>query len=153
MDNNNITFIKFKFQTTAPISPEVYCYLASIIIVWVALVSSFNEELIRKQTWIPNFASIVTIIGLVNMDIFVSLYHSYRTHVTLRPTYDAYIIFAIYIFLPIPENLHSVIMALSATVSYLVVNNVMTYHQDEHALIKVISMKIKLKIKRKQSTN
>lgn len=131
-------FILF-FQTTAPISPEVYCYLASIIVVWVSLISSFKEELIKKQTWIPNFASVVTVIGLVCLDIIVPLYHSVRTHVMppLRPTYDGYIIFAIYIFLPLPENLHSVILAFATTFCYLLVTNIMTYRLDEHALVKV----------------
>lgn len=117
----------------------MYCYLASIIVVWVSLISSFKEELIKKQTWIPNFASVATVLGLVILDIIVPLYHSMRTHVMppLRPTYDAYIIFAIYIFLPLPENLHSVILAFATTFCYLLVTNVMTYRVDEYSLLKV----------------
>lgn len=120
----------------------MYCNLASIIVVWVSLISSFNEHLIKKQTWIPNFGSVVTVIGLVMLDIIVPLYHSVLTHVIppLRPSYDAYIIFAIYIFLPIPENLHSVILAMSTTFCYLLVTYVMTYRLDDHASIKVINI-------------
>lgn len=127
-------------QDSAPISPEVYCYLASIIVVWVTLISSFNEHLIKKQTWIPHFGSVATVIGLVMLDIIVPLYHSVRTHVKppLHSSYDAYIIFAIYIFLPLPENLHSVILAMSTTFCYLLVTHVMTYRLDDHAVIKVI---------------
>lgn len=127
-------------QKKAPISPEVYCNLASIIVVWVSLIPSFNEHLIKRQTWIPNFGSIVTVIGLVMLDIIVPLYHSIWTHVKppLRPSYDAYIIFAIYIYLPLPENLHSTILAVSTTICYLMVTYVMTYRLDDHAVIKVI---------------
>lgn len=78
-----------------------------------------------------------TVFGLVMLDIIVPLYHSVITRVTLRPSYDAYIVFAIYIFLPLPENLHSVILAMSTTFSYLLVTYVMTYRHDEHAVIKV----------------
>lgn len=106
---------------------------------WVSLISSFNEHLIKKQTWIPNFGSVATVIGLVMLDIIVPLYHSVMTDMTLRPSYDGYIIFAIYIFLPLPENLHSVILALATTFSYLLVTFVMTYRQDDHAAIKVIN--------------
>lgn len=108
----------------------------------MSLISSFNEHLIKKQTWIPNFGSVVTVIGLVMLDIIVPLYHSVFTHVIppLRPSYDAYIIFAIYIFLPLPENLHSVILAMSTTFCYLLVTYVMTYRLDDHASIKVINI-------------
>lgn len=106
----------------------------------MSLVSSFNEHLIKKQTWIPNFGSLVAVIGLVMLDIIVPLYHSVRTQVVppLRPSYDAYIIFAIYTFLPIPENLHSVILGMSTTFCYLIVTYFITYRSDDHALIKVI---------------
>lgn len=111
------------------------------MVVWVSLISSFNENLIKKQTWIPNFGSVVTIISLVMLDIFVPLYHSIFTHVLppLRPSYDAYVIFAIYIYLPLPEILHSTILALSTTFCYLLVTCVMTYRPDDHAVIKVIN--------------
>lgn len=114
------------------------------MVVWVSLISSFNEHLIKKQTWIPNFGSVITVIGLVMLDIIVPLYHSIWTHVKppLRPSYDAYIIFAIYIYLPLPENLHSTILALSTTFSYLLVTYVMTYRLDDHAVIKVMANRI-----------
>lgn len=83
------------------------------------------------------------------LDIIVPLYHSVRTQVIppLRPSYDAYIIFAIYIFLPIPENLHSVILGMSTTFCYLLVTYVITYHADDHALIKVIHLLEKIQRK------
>ncbi|XP_055322091.1 adenylyl cyclase X E-like isoform X2 [Sitodiplosis mosellana] len=133
------TIVLVATQKSAPISPEVYCNLASIIVVWVSLISSFNEHLIKKQTWIPNFGSVATVIGLVMLDIIVPLYHSVITRVILRPSYDAYTIFAIYIFLPLPENLHSVILAMATTFSYLLVTHVMTYRVDEHAVIKTFT--------------
>lgn len=140
MHKLNSIFIQSK--NTAPISVEVYCNLASIIIVWVSLISSFNEHLIKRQTWIPNFGSVVTVIGLVMLDIIIPLYHSVFSHgiPPLRPSYDAYIIFAIYIFLPIPENLHSVILAMSTTFCYLLVTYVMTYRLDEYAVTKVFNI-------------
>lgn len=119
----------------------MYCYLASIIVVWVTLISSFNEHLIKKQTWIPNFGSVAAVIGLVMLDIIVPLYHSIFTHAKppLRPSYDAYIIFAIYIYLPMNENLHSAILGFTTTFCYLVVTYAVTYRLDDHAVIKVIS--------------
>lgn len=117
----------------------MYCNLASITVVWVSLISSFNEHLIKKQTWIPNFGSVVAVIGLVMLDIIVPLYHSIWTHVKppLRPSYDAYIIFAIYMYLPVAETFHSIILGVSTTFCYLLVTYVMTYRLDDHAVNKV----------------
>lgn len=122
----------------------MYCYLASIIVVWVTLISSFNEHLIKKQTWIPNFGSVAAVIGLVMLDIIVPLYHSITNkpvHPPLRPSYDAYIIFAIYIYLPMNVDMHSTILGFTTTFCYLLVTYVMTYRLDDHAVIKVISKK------------
>lgn len=120
----------------------MYCYLASIFVVWVTLISSFNEHLIKRQTWVPNFGSCCCVIGLVMLDVIVPLYHSIWTHVKppLRPSYDAYIIFAIYMYLPVNENIHSTILGLSTTFCYLLVTYVMTYRLDDHAVTKVISV-------------
>lgn len=106
---------------------------------WVALISSFKEDLIARHSWIPNFASVVTVIALVVLDIVVPLYHSIRTHVMppLRPAYDSYVIFAIYIFLPVSDNVHSAVLGMSTTICYLVVMGVMTYRLDEHIIVKV----------------
>lgn len=129
----------FKTQGNAPISPEVYCYLASIFIVWISLVSSFNEDLIRKHPWVPHLASCATVMGLVLLDILVPLYHSIFTHVVppLRPSYDSYILFVIYIFLPIPDNLNCAILGAATSICYLLVTSIMTYRLDEHIITKV----------------
>lgn len=128
-----------KTQGNAPISPEVYCYLASIFIVWISLVSSFNEDLIRKHPWVPHLASCATVMGLVLLDILVPLYHSIFTHVVppLRPSYDSYILFVIYIFLPIPDNLNCAILGAATSICYLLVTSIMTYRLDEHIITKV----------------
>lgn len=129
----------FLLQKQAPISPEVYCYLLSILVVWISLISSFKEDLIIRHSWIPNFASIVTVIALVVLDIIVPLYHSILTQVMppLRPAYDSYVVFAIYIFLPVSDNMHSAVLGMSTTVCYLVLMGVMTYRLDEHIIVKV----------------
>lgn len=103
------------------------------------MISSFNEGLIKRHPWIPHFASVVTVIGLVVLDIIVPLYHSVITHVMppLRPAYDSYVIFAIYIFLPLPENIHCIILGMSATLCYVIVMGVMTYRLDAYYLEKV----------------
>lgn len=132
-------FIFFGFQKHSPISPEIYCYLLSILVVWIALISSFKEDLIARQTWIPNFASVVTIISLVVLDIMVPLYHSFRTHVMppLRPAYDSYVVFAIYIFLPMSDNIHTAVLGVTTTICYLILMGVMTYRLDPHVIVKV----------------
>lgn len=106
---------------------------------WVSLVSSFNEDLIRERPWIPHLASCSTVLGLVLLDILVPVYHSIWTHVEppLRPSYDSYILFVIYIFLPIPDNLNCTILGAATTICYLIVTGIMTYRLDEHIITKV----------------
>lgn len=132
-------YISFTNQKHSPISPEVYCYLLSILVVWISLISSFKEDLIIRQSWIPNFASIITVMALVVLDILVPLYHSIRTHVMppLRPAYDSYIVFIIYIFLPVSGNVHAAILGIATTICYLILMAVMTYRLDEHIIVKV----------------
>lgn len=138
--NRFFFLLVFTYQKHSPISPEVYCYLLGILVVWIALISSFKEDLIARHTWIPNFASIVTVIALVVFDIIVPLYHSILTHVMppLRPAYDSYVIFAIYIFLPVSDNMHSCVLGMATTICYLILMGVMTYRLDQHIIVKVI---------------
>lgn len=133
------TIILVATQQSKPISPEVYCYLISILIVWVLLIPSFKEDLIKRHPLIPYFASATTIISLVILDITVPLYHSVVTHILppLRPAYDIYIILTVYIFVPLPENFHTIILGMSTTVCYMIVTTFITYRLDQNILIKV----------------
>lgn len=101
--------------------------------------SSFKEDLIRQQPWIPHLASCATVLGLVLLDILVPLYHSIWSDIKppLRPSYDSYILFVIYIFLPIPDNLNCIILGTATTICYLIVTSIMTYRLDEHIITKV----------------
>lgn len=103
--------------------------------------SSFNEDLIREHPWVPHLASCATVMALVLLDILVPLYHSIWTHVMppLRPSYDSYILFVIYIFLPIPDILNCVILGAATSICYLLVTSFMTYRLDEHIITKTIT--------------
>lgn len=48
--------------------------------------------------------------------------------IQLRPAYAAYVIFVIYIFLPITVNWHVIILATSVTISYLIEIIFITYN-------------------------
>ncbi|KAJ6633133.1 Adenylyl cyclase X E, partial [Pseudolycoriella hygida] len=125
-------------QDNVPISPEVYCYLASILIVWISLTATFKEDLVRRHTWLPYVASCIAVIGLVLTDIVIPLYHTTVTQPKqdLRPGYASYILFAIYIFLPLSDNIHCTILAAATTICYLIEIFGVTYRNVDNMIVK-----------------
>lgn len=75
---------------------------------------------------------------IVSVDIIIPLYHTTVTRPVqdLRPGYASYILFTIYIFLPLSENIHCIILAAATTISYLIEMFAITYRNDGHMLVK-----------------
>lgn len=141
--------------------PEVYCYLASILLVWISLTATFKENLIKKYPHFPFIASCITVMGLVLtgmiyffifskthiiseflvsfVDMIVPLYHSTATQTILRPAYESYILFIIYIFLPLSKNSYCIILGMITTICYLIEMIMITYPRDEMKWWKTIT--------------
>lgn len=57
----------------------------------------------------------------------------------LRPAFECYILFVIYIFLPLTRNMHCLILGAITTVFYMIEMALVTYHNDEHITIKTLT--------------
>ncbi|XP_059613279.1 adenylyl cyclase X E-like isoform X2 [Phlebotomus argentipes] len=128
-------------KTNASITVEVFAYLMTILIVWLSLFVTFREEQVKKRSWLPFAASCAALFFLIIADLAVPLYHEMYTFPKppLRPAYACHILLSIYIFFPLMNNWHAMLLALATTIAYLVELAMVTYRLDEHRSLKVIS--------------
>lgn len=70
--------------------------------------------------------------------MLVPLYHTVISNVRppLRPAYASYILFIIYIFLPLAHNWHCIILSSTTTLLYIIEMIFITYRYDEYQLTK-----------------
>lgn len=70
--------------------------------------------------------------------MLVPLYHTIVSHVQppLRPAYASYILFVIYIFLPLAHNWHCIVLSLATTMCYLIEMFLVTYRGDDYVYTK-----------------
>ncbi|XP_055841976.1 adenylyl cyclase X E [Episyrphus balteatus] len=120
---------------------EIFSYLASILLVWMVLFITFREDLIKRQPWIAYVASCTAVFILVVSDLLIPTYHAAVNFPIppLRPSYGSYILYAIYMFMPLSDNWHATILGIAATICYMVNFAMVTYRLDDHILIKTIS--------------
>uniref|UniRef100_A0A1L8DZY7 adenylate cyclase n=2 Tax=Nyssomyia neivai TaxID=330878 RepID=A0A1L8DZY7_9DIPT len=128
-------------KSNLSITVEVFAYLVTIFIVWIALFVTFREEQVKKRPWLPFIGTCVALFCLVMADITVPLYHEVSTHTQppLRPAYACHILLSIYIFYPLMNNWHTMLLGSATTAAYLTVLALITYRLDPHQYLKVIS--------------
>uniref|UniRef100_A0A1B0D5W6 adenylate cyclase n=1 Tax=Phlebotomus papatasi TaxID=29031 RepID=A0A1B0D5W6_PHLPP len=128
-------------QTDASITVEVFAYLMTILIVWLSLFVTFREEQVKKRPWLPFAASCSALFILIVADLTVPLYHAIVTfpQPPLRPAYACHILLSIYIFFPLMNNWHTMLLGLATTIAYLTELTMITYRLDEYRNLKVVS--------------
>ena len=67
----------------------------------------------------------------------VPVYHSWMTQTIIRPAYESYILFIIYIFLPISRNWHSILLGVITTICYMIEMIMITFSDDDDKWTKV----------------
>lgn len=110
---------------------------------WAILALNFRDELIKRYTWIMYVTSWLAVTILVATDIGISVYHAALNLDILRPAYGSYILYAVYIFMPLPDNIHAFLLGMAVTMSYLIDLAFVTYRKlpdgtktlDVHKLI------------------
>uniref|UniRef100_A0A7G3AB74 adenylate cyclase n=2 Tax=Lutzomyia longipalpis TaxID=7200 RepID=A0A7G3AB74_LUTLO len=128
-------------KSNLSITVEVFAYLITILIVWLAFFVNFREEQVKKRPWLPFAGSCIALFFLVMADLTVPLYHEVSTHPQppLRPGYACHILLSIYIFYPIMNNWHTMLLGAATTAAYLTVLAMITYRLDARQDLKVIS--------------
>lgn len=130
-------------QDESPIAIEVFAYLTSIFIIWATLFITFREEIMRQRPWIPFVASSIVVFVLICVDMIEPLYH-WAQLPPLRPTYAAHILLVIYIFLPLSDNVQTLILGIATTGCYTIIFCLVTYRtkvpvHDAHRSSNIVS--------------
>uniref|UniRef100_A0A1S4GVP2 adenylate cyclase n=1 Tax=Anopheles gambiae TaxID=7165 RepID=A0A1S4GVP2_ANOGA len=136
-----IVIVTGKPHPTAAIHPDLICYLFGILIVWISLFAAFKEGLVKAYPWVPYVSSSIAVITMIITDLTIPLYHAVVTFINppLRPSYASHTILAIYIFLPLTENIHGIILGSATSLCYLIVMTLITYRLEENTALKVIT--------------
>ncbi|XP_035790946.1 adenylyl cyclase X E-like [Anopheles albimanus] len=136
-----IVIVTGKQHPTAAIHPDLICYTFGILIVWISLFAAFKEGLVKAYPWVPYVSSSVAVITMIITDLTIPLYHAAVTFINppLRPSYASHTILAIYIFLPLSENIHGIILGSATSLCYLIEMTLITYRLEENTALKVIT--------------
>ncbi|KAI8126037.1 hypothetical protein FF38_01067 [Lucilia cuprina] len=111
------------------VAPDIFAYVTSSLLVWAILALNFRVELIKRYPWIMYVTSWLAVTILAMTDIGVSVYHAVINLDILRPAYGSYILYAVYIFMPLPDNVHAFLLGMAVTVSYLIDYAFVTYRK------------------------
>ncbi|KAM8710536.1 hypothetical protein ACLKA7_017195 [Drosophila subpalustris] len=106
-------------------------YVATGLLMWLILSINFRNELISKHNWIVYASSWLAVSVMVLMDIGLNIYHATSNNDILNPIYDAYTLYAIYMFMPIPYILQPFILGMAVTICYIInYSFVITFKED-----------------------
>uniref|UniRef100_A0A1A9X0W6 adenylate cyclase n=1 Tax=Glossina brevipalpis TaxID=37001 RepID=A0A1A9X0W6_9MUSC len=111
------------------VSPDIFAYIISALFVWAILALNFRNELVKRFSWIMYVTSWLAVALLAATDIGVSIYHAVINLDLLRPAFGSYILYAVYIFMPLPDNTHASLLGTSVTLSYLIDYAFVTYRK------------------------
>ncbi|XP_052873857.1 adenylyl cyclase X E [Anopheles cruzii] len=136
-----IVIVTGKQHPTAAIHPDLICYTFGILFVWISLFAAFKEGLVKAYPWVPYVSSSMAVITMIVTDLTIPLYHAAVTFINppLRPSYASHTILAIYIFLPLSENIHGLILGAATSVCYLIEMALITYRLEDNTALKVIA--------------
>lgn len=108
---------------------DIFAYVTSALLVWAILALNFRSELIKRFPWIMYVTSWLAVTILTVTDIGVSVYHAVINLDILRPAYGSYVLYAVYIFMPLPDNVQAFMLGMSVTISYLIDYAFVTYRK------------------------
>lgn len=119
-----VTVIHTLLLLTTPEITYVYvdmaAYLCSGLIIWFVLSVNFRNELVSKHGWVVYVSSWLAVCVMVLMDIGLNVYHATSHNDILNPIYDAYTLYAIYMFMPVPYLLQPFVLGSAVTLCYII---------------------------------
>ncbi|XP_032311152.1 adenylyl cyclase X E isoform X2 [Drosophila ananassae] len=99
---------------------DVGLFIASAVLLLSILSINFYDTFIANHTWVMFVSSTLAALTLVLTDLFQTFYHKKYTNWTLVSFYDTYIIFMIYMFLPIHFIFGAVCLGLLVSAIYII---------------------------------
>ncbi|XP_013108012.1 adenylyl cyclase X E [Stomoxys calcitrans] len=124
-------------KSLSNVSTDIFAYLTCALLVWGILAINFRTELIKRYTWIMYVTSWLAVCILATTDIGISVYHAAINLDILRPAYGSYVLYAAYIFMPLPDNVHAFFLGMAATISYLIDYAFVTYRKHPDGTYRV----------------
>ncbi|XP_022216504.2 adenylyl cyclase X E-like isoform X2 [Drosophila obscura] len=98
---------------------DVGIYFFSSCFVLTILSVNFCEKFAMRHSWITYVSSVIAAFVLVASDIFQGTYHYHVHDWALETFYDTYIIFLIYMFMPIPVMSGALLLGVTVSVVYI----------------------------------
>ncbi|XP_064544952.1 adenylyl cyclase X E-like isoform X1 [Drosophila montana] len=105
-------------QDTTIIQIDIISYIGAALLIITVLSINFNEEIIRKHSWIMYASSVIAASVMVMVDLMLHIYHM-SDHWNVGSFYDTYVIYSIYLFMPIPFIKGPLILGVSVSLSYI----------------------------------
>ncbi|XP_020717868.1 adenylate cyclase type 8 isoform X2 [Ceratitis capitata] len=108
---------------------DIGIYMGCTFIILVVLLFNFRLPLNKRYEWLTFSTIWLAISALVLMDISLPIYRAVKDYNIIVPTYYSFIIYAIYIFMPITEDIHAFILGLSVSACYMILFSFVTYRR------------------------
>ncbi|XP_034667573.1 adenylyl cyclase X E-like [Drosophila subobscura] len=98
---------------------DIAVYVISAFLILSILSVNFYEDFVSRHTWILTATSAASALILVLADVLQGTFHYNINDWMLATSYDTYTILIIYMFLPIPSLLGSVLLASTVSVLFI----------------------------------
>ncbi|XP_017012669.2 adenylyl cyclase X E isoform X1 [Drosophila takahashii] len=99
---------------------DVALSVGCTLVLFLVLSVNFWDGFIAKHTWYMFGSSMFTSLTLVFADLTVSIYHHYVHNWQLGSFYDTYIVYMVYMFLPIHFMSGAVLLAVLVSALYII---------------------------------
>ncbi|XP_067648122.1 adenylyl cyclase X E [Eurosta solidaginis] len=108
---------------------DIGIYMGCTFVTLAVLFFHFRLNFNKRYEWLT-FATVwLAISSLVLMDISVPVYRAVTDYNITVPTYYSFIIYAIYIFMPIADDAHALILGVAVSICYIILFSFVTYRR------------------------
>ncbi|EDV50278.1 adenylyl cyclase X E isoform X1 [Drosophila erecta] len=143
-----VTVIHTLLLLTTPEIKYVYvdmvAYMSSALLIWVVLSVNFRSDLVSKHGWVVYATSWLAVCVMVLMDIGLNVYHATSHNDILNPIYDAYTLYAIYMFMPVPYLLQPFVLGSAVTLCYIINYSFVITAKDDNQMHSILNEAIYL---------
>ncbi|XP_017105287.3 adenylyl cyclase X E-like isoform X2 [Drosophila bipectinata] len=100
---------------------DICVYSGCAILLLSILSINFCEKFVARHNWVMSFTSVLAALILLAADIITAIYHYYaNTDLVVASFYDVYIVFVIYMYLPILSVRRVLVLGTVASLVYMV---------------------------------
>ncbi|KAH8276410.1 hypothetical protein KR018_005160, partial [Drosophila ironensis] len=98
---------------------DVIIYCGCTIVVFIILSINFHDSLVLRHTWVMFTSSMLAVFIFIICDLIQTIYHDKYNNWKLGSFYDTYIIFMIYMFMPIHFIFGPIILGFMVSAIYV----------------------------------